>query len=144
MKISYIPDLKIFWSRGSRVMAKKRFFCWEIVYTSHPPKTSKKIVFCKVNFFSKIDFWPLSDVANLYKFFDLCIFCCCKKAVKFNLREKVHFTDPYFFTSFRKITTKLFFFWKNDKKNLFLAITFDFWTPGSKILKIRNIRFLYE
>jgi hypothetical protein len=59
----------------------------------------------------------------LYKFFDLCIFCCCKKVVKNLFKEKVYFTEPYIFASFRNITIK-----KNKKlykKNLFLAITFE-------------------
>ena len=36
----------------------------------------------------------------LYKFFDLCVICCYKKAVKNQFREKVYFTDPYYFCQF--------------------------------------------
>ena len=73
-----------------------------------------------MNFFSKIDFGTLSDTLQiLYNFFDLCIFCCCKKALKIQFREKVYFTDTYYFCQLLRNNYK-----KNGKKSFF-GLTFE-------------------
>ena len=73
IKIYNIPNFKNFWSRGSKVMAKKRFllfitrpfFVLEKKFTlAIPPKLGKIIGVFEENFFSKVDFWPLFGVAN--------------------------------------------------------------------------------
>ena len=73
IKISYIPDFEKFLSRDSNDIAKKRFFLFitrpsfvleKKFILAIPPKLAKIIGVCKANFFSKIDFLPLFDVAN--------------------------------------------------------------------------------
>ena len=61
---------------------------------------------------------------NLYKI------CNVRKWSKINFREKIQLTDPYYFASFGGMASiKFFSKTKNgpvmNKKNLFLAITFE-------------------
>jgi hypothetical protein len=57
-----------------------------------------------VNFSLKLIFDYLLALQILYKSFDLCVFYCCKKAVKINLEKKFTLQTPIIFASFKEIT----------------------------------------
>ena len=60
------------------------FIFKEIFYNRDPPKKTKIIEVCEVNFFSELKFFD-----HFLKFLDVCVFIVLKKWLKIRFRLKV-------------------------------------------------------